>query len=193
MSNLQYHVDSDALSSALRRKGFTSIQHLARHLRIHRNTIGNYLSGTPALPEALAKILNALDLAPGDVLLRSERTKIVPGVGIAALLEKLYLMQPNCAWVLFGSRARQAAKKYSDYDLGVYGTPRIAFRDLSRLLTVVDQYNAESLLSVQLVDLSAADPDFLASIGKDLVFLGGSFLNWLELLKFAGYEIQERS
>jgi plasmid maintenance system antidote protein VapI len=61
-------IDPPKLLQAMRARGFDSVTELADSLGLHRNTVGNYLSGKTGMPQALALILEALDLAPGEVL-----------------------------------------------------------------------------------------------------------------------------
>lgn len=181
-SNDYYPINRDALFLAMRRKGFRSVEHLAQVLGLHRNTIGNYLQGSSAIPKALGKILDVLEVGPKDIFEERIVRRKVPGLKIEPLIETLLQRASHGAFVLFGSRARGTAKQFSDYDLGVYTREEIGFSDFSKLLTAVDEFNSKALVTAQLTNLSRADSDFLRAIGGDLFFLGGSFKNWIELL-----------
>jgi predicted nucleotidyltransferase len=184
-------IDPPKLLQAMRARGFDSVTELADSLGLHRNTVGNYLSGKTGMPQALALILEALDLAPGEVLYLDRPSRQVPGLCLSDLLERWQKAQPEAAWALFGSRARGTAKLYSDYDVGVYQDPGLSYTAYSRLLDLAAQWNESQLTTVQLVDLGRADESFLHRIGPDLVLLGGSTAAWCALLRKAGLHLHE--
>lgn len=167
------------------------MREFADSVGVHRNTVGNYLSGKTALPNALARILAALDLAPADVLSLPLRRRQVPGLLLSDLIDRLHLAVPEAAVVLFGSRAREQAKRYSDYDIGVYRLDALEFPAFSRLLDLASTWNEESMATAQLVDLTHADVDFLTGIAQDLLFLGGSYVAWCGLLRKSGLHLHE--
>ena len=107
------------------------------------------------------------------------------------LIESLRRSAPETALVLFGSRARGTAKRYSDYDIGVYDPNGLGFPLFSRLLDLVGAWNDESLVVAQLVDLSRADVSFLRDAAEDFVFLAGSHTAWCDLLQKAGMQLCE--
>ena len=187
----QLQLDATRLQREIRQRGYASVQDFADAVGVHRNTVGNYLAGKTALPAALAKILAALDLAPAEVLSLSLRRRQVPGLMVADLIETLHLAVPRAALVLFGSRARGAARRHADYDLGVFCLDALEFPTFSRLLDHVGAWNEESLATAQLVDLTAADTSFLKSLSEDLVFLAGSHAAWCGLLRKAGMRLHE--
>ncbi len=184
-------VDASRLEKAIADRGFSSVKEFAEFIGLHRNTVGNYLSGNTSLPSGLARILAGLDLVPGDVLSLHPRPRRVSGLAIAPLIEGLRGCLPCAALVLFGSRARGSAKRYSDYDLGVFLPDALSFEAYSRLLDHVEEWNASSLSVAQLVDLTRADGSFLRALAEDLVFLAGSHAAWCELLNRAGVQIHE--
>ena len=95
---------------------------------------------------------------------------------------------PGAAFILFGSRARGDAKRHSDYDLGLFSDPGPEFPLYSRLLDRVAEWNEESLLTAQLVNLTRAD---LAEVAEDAVFLAGSHAEWCAFLRKAGIRLHE--
>ena len=189
--NVDSHLvlDTDALGRAIHDAGYESVRAFADALGLHRNTVGNYLNGQTALPDALERMLVALDLGPGEVLRLERRTRHVPGLEVVELVDTLHRMMPDAAFVLFGSRARGTAKRYSDFDLGVHRTHGLEFSDYSRLLDVVGEWNQENLHEAQLVDLVAADAEFVRGIADDLIFLAGAMGSWCSLLERAGRSI----
>ena len=109
----------------------------------------------------------------------------------ADLIDTLHQAAPEAALVLFGSRARGTAKRYSDYDIGVYQIDALEFAVFSRLLDLVSAWNEESLVIAQLVDLSHAHVSFLSSLADDLVLLAGSHTAWCDLLKKTRTQLRE--
>jgi len=187
----QLILDTTRLQLEIRARGFATAQEFADSVGVHRNTVGNYLSGKTALPNALARILTALDLAPADVLSLPVRRRQVPGLALVDLIEQLRSAAPDVAVVLFGSRARGTAKRYSDYDVGIFGSEKFEFAAFSRLLDLASSWNEASLATVQLVDLTPAEAGFLTNLSKDLVFLAGSHAAWCGLLRKAGMRLHE--
>ena len=191
METAQILLDTTRLRREIRARGFSGVTDFADAVGVHRNTVGNYLSGKTALPGALARILEALDLEPAEVLSLSRRHRQVPGLSVGDLIESLHLAVPEAALVLFGSRARGTAKRYSDYDIGVYHTGALEFAVFSRLLDLVSAWNEESLVMAQLVDLTRADVSFLKDLADDLVLLAGSHAAWCALLQKAEMQLHE--
>lgn len=183
-------VDKVRFDQALKRKGFKSYAELSRFSGIHRNTIGNYLSGDAPLPESLEKLFRLLDLTPQTALTERVKVRRSPAAGIAKLIDNLSnSIDYPYALGLFGSRARNQAKAFSDYDLGVYSSLSISFSKYSKLIDIVEEWNDNELSSVQIVNLNNADSDFLEKIGRDIIFLAGSYGEWIKLLEHSGVAV----
>ncbi len=187
----QIVLDAARLQRGIRERGFSSVKDFADRVGVHRNTVGNYLAGKTALPNALGTMLAALDLAPGEVLSLRLRRRQMPGLLVSDLVGVLHTDVHEAAFVLFGSRARGTAKRYSDYDIGVFCTTPLEFSVFSRLLDHVSAWNEETLVTAQLVDFTHAETSFLSAVAQDLVFLAGSHAAWCELLRKAGIHLHE--
>ena len=87
-SSPQIVLDSKRVQLEIRRRGM-SVTGLAEALGVHRNTIGNYLSGKAGLPQGLSRILDALDLAPAEVLSWDRRRRRIPGLAVSDLVGAL--------------------------------------------------------------------------------------------------------
>ena len=83
---------------------------------------------------------------------------------------------------MFGSRAREDFKRFSDYDLGLYSSTELEFSEYSKLLNIVAEFKESALEEVELVNLNNADKQFLLNISSDLKFVGGSYKSWSKLL-----------
>jgi predicted nucleotidyltransferase len=187
----QLTIDTARLKKAIQDRGYATAMEFAEAVGVHRNTLGNYLSGRTALPNALARILTALDLAPADVLSLPVRRRQVPGLAVADLVQALAALAPHGAFVLFGSRARGTAKPYSDYDIGFFGVEALDFAVFSRMLDRVAEWNEQSLSTAQLVDLTRAEEEFAGGAVDEAVFIGGSYAIWCEWLRTGGMQLHE--
>ncbi len=184
-------LDATRLQQAMHEHGFSSATDFAHALGLHRNTVSKYLAGKASLPSALARMLATLELSPAEILNLRLRRRLVPGLGVSSLVDQLHTIVPEAVFALFGSRARGTAKPYSDYDIAVFSPDVLDFARFSRLLDRVSEWNQESLLTAQLVDLSRAEASFLRGLAEDLVFLAGSHGIWCELLRKAGMKLHE--
>jgi len=185
------HLDAERLRLAMEERGISSTKELAAVLGVHRNTISNYLTGKTTVPVVLGKMLDYLDIDPAEVFFRTTHRRQVPALAIMDLVNMIYQTCPKAVVVLFGSRARGTATRYSDYDLGIFRIDALDFSTYSRLLDLVGEWNSKSLEVVQLVHLGQADSAFLQRVAEDLVFLAGSPMAWCALLEKAGLRVYE--
>ncbi len=176
-----YTIDSTAIHRAMQRRGFENIQALAAHLGLHRNTLGAYLSGKRCLPDALEKMLAALQVQPGAVIRRNPSLALHQAEKIAPLLASLSKKNADLAFVLFGSRARGTEIEFSDFDIGFFAEKKTSFSHYSKLLDLVADWNENSEENVELADLHSAKSEFLSEIGRDLIFVGGHYQAYLAL------------
>jgi predicted nucleotidyltransferase len=181
----RFIIDKQRLQAAINASGFRTVSGLARALGLHRNSISSYLNGGSVFPEALERIFIALNLDPANVIRSVVRPPSSEELKIANLVDEVSKKAADCCVVLYGSRARGHYKPFSDYDLGVFAESPMSFETFSAMLSLVDDWNESNMQVVQLTDLSSADFDFLAHIGPDLRFIGGSRVAWTELLKKA--------
>jgi len=178
-------IDDKKFHTALRKKGYNSIGALSKTLGIHRNTIHYYLSGHGVFPQAFEKLIQALDLKPSDILIIKKNQSEFPFEQIASLIDQLHLKFPNISFILFGSRAKENASKYSDWDIGVFsyeGLPHEVYRN------IVKEKNEliESLpFFVDIINLNRADKNFLIEISRDWKFLTGKVNDWIEIQRKA--------
>lgn len=176
-------VDSKIFKQALHKKGYRSIGELAKSLNIHRNTIHYYLSGHGVFPANFEKIITALDIKPRDILIEDKKDTSVPLEQIAPIVDQLSQKFPNVCFILFGSRSKKTAQKFSDWDIGVYsseGLPHNAYRQIVRLTNDL----VENLpICVDIVNLNQADDYFLQKASKYWIFLSGKLNAWVNLQK----------
>ncbi len=165
----------------MKRQGIVSIGALARELGIHRNTIHYYLSGHGVFPEKLEKLLARLALQPADILVQKSGPKHHPLSAIAPLADLLQQQFPQVALVLFGSRVRNTARPYSDWDVGVYAQSGISHDQYRQMQKTKEEWEESSPYMVDVTNLNRADRDFLESASRGWIFLGGNLGSWLAL------------
>ena len=184
-------LDEAKVHTAMKNKGFGSIESLANALGVHRNTILPYLSGDRALPDCLDRMLKILELSPGEAITKNIKSQHQPGLEISALISSLVQLAPENAYILFGSRARGNFRKHSDYDVGVYKIGGLPFAELSKLIDLTEAWEETKHYDVNLTNLTLSDSDFLLEVRASWVYLGGSLEAWIELQKQAGISLYE--
>lgn len=174
-------LDTSRFQRAMKEKGFRSISELAHHLGVHRNTIHYYLSGRPVFPANFERLLKVLDLKPEEILLEKGEGASLPLQEIAPLIDELQSDFPKVTFVLFGSRVRRRAHKYSDWDIGVFSKDGIPHALYRRIGQHMDDLVEDLPFMVDVVNLNLADNSFLREASKDWTFLAGQLKDWLEL------------
>lgn len=182
MHNIIVHIlDQKRFEEAMRRQGFSSIGALAKAVGVHRNTIHYYLSGHGVFPEKLEKLFSRLSIRPADVLVQKKQPGADPLSTIAPLIDRLQSRFPEVAFVLFGSRARNTARPYSDWDVGVYCHHGISHEQYRIMRHEKEDWEEQSPYMVDVTNLNRADEDFLKSVSRGWIFLGGNLGSWLAL------------
>lgn len=179
--------DESKFHRALKEKGYRSLGQFAQELGLHRNTLHHYLSGRSVIPEGLERIIRGLDLRPGEILVEREEKRFV-AEPIAGLVDTLHSDFPQVTFVLFGSRALGRAKKYSDWDIGVFsadGLPHALFR---RIVRRKDDLTENLPFLVDAVNLNNADKAFLREASRHWRFLTGRQKDWITLQRKASHE-----
>jgi predicted nucleotidyltransferase len=182
--NIIVHIiDAKKFRSTLKDKGFRSIGDLAKSLGIHRNTIHHYLSGHGVLPDSFEKIIQALDLKPADILIEEAEAKSPLIEPIAPLVDSLHQDFPDFTFILFGSRPRGTAHKYSDWDLGVYSSNGLTHNRYRKILRRKDELVENLPFFVDIINLNRADEYFLKEASRHWMFLAGKLTDWIEIQK----------
>ena len=178
-----YLMNKDLFFERLREKGYLTVGEFARTLGLHRNTISYYLSGRGIFPVGLQKVLRALDLKPAELIVEQNRDLTVSPsiVRTYELLYRLHLEFPLLTFVLFGSRARQTAHTYSDWDVGVYSTTGISQEDFLKVVRRGEELAEKLPYFLNIVNLNEAPESFLRRISKDWKFLNGQNVDWMSL------------
>ena len=168
-------INKGKFQEALLREGFSSIGELCSTLKIHRNSISRYLSGAPVLPKVIQAALDRLKLEPQDAFQKVKKESEINYISILSpIVGKVVTKFPNTAVMLFGSRAKSTAKRYSDFDLGIIGERPLSLSELSTLKQIVEEASEDLPYFIEVADLKRADSAFLDSIKKTAIFLGGN-------------------
>ncbi len=174
--------DRAVFKQALLRTGYESIKQFAQSEGIHGNRVSDQRSGRNVLARKLGGMRYALDVTPTAAFtLRPVGPR--PQEILAPLVGALHEKYPAVTFVLFGSRARGGARRYSDFDLGVSGNPHL---DLATFLDMVESkcdLEEDLPFYVDLVNLDHADGSFLREIANDWTLLSGEQQVWLELTR----------
>ena len=110
---------------------------------------------------------------------------------IEPLVDALCARYPEVTLVLFGSRARGSARRYSDYDLGVCSDPPLTLRRYLQIVERKCDLEEDLPFFVDLVDLDRVSDAFLREISEDWIFLHGDRKTWLRLQERAQRERDE--
>jgi predicted nucleotidyltransferase len=179
-----YILNRQRFHEAMEQRGFSSIEQLSRFVGVHRNTIHYYLSAVRVIPDGLERLLDALSLSAAEAIFRElPKTSDEPLETIAPLVDLLAQAESRCCYVLFGSQAKGTGRKYSDFDIGVYAETGIDHDCFIRLMGINEDWEEQSPVLVDLVNLRKDEEEFLMNIAKDAVFLGGSFVQWMDFCR----------
>lgn len=171
---MSYTISVFLLKAAIKKSPYKSIESLSAALGIHRNTINHYLSGASVFPKSLENIFKVLQINPWDVIQnKKEESKYKVDI-IYPIVEKLNAVCPEACYILFGSRARNEEKQFSDFDIGTFVNKELSFDDFYKIKEVADEAAEDLPVEVDLVNLTKADTNFFVSIKKGYKFLGGS-------------------
>lgn len=170
---------------AMEREGYPSLQALADTLGLHRNTLHYFLSGHRVLPESVERLLETLHLTPQDALQEKAVGPSTAEAQVDELVDTLHAELPNACFILFGSRASKKAKKYSDWDIGVFSRDGIPHETFRELLKIKNNLVEALPFLVDLVNLNRADATFLKNAAQGWQFLTGRRLDWAELQRKA--------
>lgn len=183
-----YILDEHRFQSQLKKKGYRSISQFAKELGVHRNTIHHYLSGHSVFPEKLDAIFSVLDLDFKEVIVEKQKFAEDVTAPIARMVDELHARFPDVTFVLFGSRAQGTARKYSDWDLGVFCQEGISGDEYLKMRILKSDLEEESPYFIDLVNLNETSQKFLQNIFSYWIFLTGRRQDWIELNKKVFYE-----
>jgi predicted nucleotidyltransferase len=177
-THIMYVLNIPEISKALHNRGYRGLRPLLKRLGLHRNTLDRFIRGAPVLPSSVEKVLAALDLQLERALCNKESLQKLP---IDELVTNIHAAYPQVSIFLFGSRARNSARRYSDYDLGVYSSGGISLSQFLAILEHKERYEEVAPEKIDCVNLNQADKAFLSSITPDIRLLAGYERDMIEL------------
>lgn len=158
---------------ALHAAGYQSARELCRQIGIHRNSLSGYLTGKGVLPDVIEKALAALNIKAADILTEVVELEDQPGHEVFSIVDQLHDKFSQYSFFLFGSRAREKHKKFSDFDVGIYPQRGIPFEEYLKIVQEKTIIVEDFPYMIDLVNLTSADDDFLMKVKNDLILLAG--------------------
>ena len=177
-----YALNVDYIKQVAKSKGYKGLKPLLEQLGLHRNTLDRYMRNSQILPKSIEKVFNALDIPIEKGLYKSISQDDLP---IDELVHEIHLLYPNISIFLFGSRAKGTARKYSDYDLGLYSNHEISFSDFLKIVELKERFEENSPVRVDCVNLTIADKNFITGIFPHIRMLVGFEKDFNNLRKLA--------
>lgn len=176
----RYGLSGDAFQRALGKLGYANSAQFARAHKINRATLNNYLQGRGPLPESFYAIADALQMDPLQLLTPTSSESDIPKLEeIAPIIKACSEVSPRIAVGLLGSRAKNIAKEYSDWDLGVTaGMCQLSTGEFLRLKQIVDDMSEDLPRAVDVLNLDAAPEWFLKGVSYMPKFLSGNESSW---------------
>lgn len=174
-----YLVDPTRLRALIRVRGYPTLSAFAAAHRLSRATLQSYLRGQTPISTAFYHLAKALRVDPLTLLTLDTKSKTPPEQEILPIATALCRQVPQLAVGLFGSRATNRARTYSDWDLGITrGATALATADFLRCKRLVDDLAEDLPRRVDLINLDAAPTWFLEGIHYPPIFLGGTETSW---------------
>jgi predicted nucleotidyltransferase len=175
---MDYRIDQMVFKKRVIAKGYRSLSDFAAKNNIHRNTLLNLKQGQSVFSSSYRNITNALEIDPLELMVpistcpfnNENLDEIRP------LIAHLVKLAPGKAIMLIGSQASGKAKKYSDWDIGIFDHVHpLSGREYLHLKGKVEDLSENLVRMVDLVNLNQAPSWFLESlVSTKPVFLDGN-------------------
>ncbi|MBI4125051.1 MAG: nucleotidyltransferase domain-containing protein [Deltaproteobacteria bacterium] len=173
---MEYKLDVKKFKRSLIQSGYETRFAFAAKNGIHRNTLNDFLRGRSVFLRSFKKMAEGLQIDPLDLLIPESDLKVdLPHIDeIKPIVARLAKKNKKMAVVLLGSQAKKKAKKYSDWDLGIFSFPRpIDGIQYLRLKRQVEEWSEDLVRKVDLVNLNQAPLWFLEDLENFVIFLDG--------------------
>lgn len=180
-----HQLNMQAIRTAVKKLGFGGVKPFLGHLGLHRNALDRFSRGAGVLPESIERVLSALSLPIHEAVVPQPGT-LGFAEEIMPLVEQIHRGHPTTSIFLFGSRAKGRARKFSDYDLGVYAKDGVPLTDFLHILEETEAFEEKASQRIDCVNLSSATPEFLREIAPDLTLLAGYERDRVEIKRKAG-------
>jgi len=169
----------------MKRRGYRSLQELARSAGVHRNTVQRYFSGHGVLPSSVERVLDLLALSPGDAI-RAETPPAdeIASAPLAPLLDTLSEMLPDACFTLFGSRAATARTSIRT-TTSAFFAPRESLTRSSVACSARKGFRGRSAVLRRSRQSESGRRGLSREISKQWVFLAGRHRSWIALQRKA--------
>lgn len=177
---MRYCLDAEKMNNLLRKRGFASLAEFARTHRLNRATLHHYIKGQGGpFPESYYAICNALKADPLSLLVPVTEVQLANISEMMPIIKNICLADEKVAVGLLGSRARDKARKYSDWDIGITrGSNPLGGVEFLRLKRHADEAIDRLAREVDILNLDAAPDWFLRGIDYTPVYLAGDTNAW---------------
>jgi len=172
---MDYKLDRDKFKKRLVEAGYRGVSDLGKRGRLHRNTLQNLLHGQAVFSASFRRLALTLKADPLELIQPTSLSGRESMSEISEVVGALISRDKGLAVILLGSRASGRAKRYSDWDLGLFRYPEpISGREFLRLKGEVSDLTENLPRFVDLVNLHQAPPWFLGELGKVKLLDGNS-------------------
>lgn len=171
-------LDRTKLTEILKQKQISSVSNLALISGLHRNTLYPLIRGEVSpFTETFLSLCKVLQVPPVS-LIKNEEGDAFSFIdqSINSILNEKRNERAHYAFFLYGSRASDKARKFSDYDIGVTGgEATVPWRDFLLMKESLEQMCDDLSVKVSLLNFDEAPPAFLDDFDSPLKFIAGDF------------------
>lgn len=181
---MQYLLDQKKFKKRLLSLGYKNLSDFAAKNGIHRNTLNDLLNGKSVFSNAFEKIVEKLEMDPLELLIPKSRLALnIPHIDeIKSVVAALVKKNKKMAVVLIGSRSRQKAKPFSDWDLGLFShAVPIGATDYFHCKRLAEELSEDLVRKVDVVNLNQAPLWFLENLKESCLFLDGDHDSFIYL------------
>lgn len=181
---MQYTLDKHKFKRRLLSLGYKNLYDFAAKNNIHRNTLHDLFQGKSVFLNSFEKIAKKLEMDPLELLLpKSEFSNSIPNSDeIRPIVARLVKKRKKMAVVLLGSRAIEAAKKYSDWDIGIFSHSQpVTGMEYLQHRRLAEELAENMVRKVDLVNLNQAPSWFLENLKDSCLFLDGDHESFIYL------------
>jgi len=185
MVNTNYYLNKYKFQQILRLRGFSNVNEFVQSVKMHRNTVGQYLNQEKnVFAFAFEKICQKLEIDP-LLIIRSGMVKAGPlnAVTLGELLKPLSDENPEIVFMLIGSRARGTAQLNSDWDIAISGGMHASTSNkYLEVKSKIEDLTEEFSQGCDVINLDAAPEWFFTEMEYQPQFLIGNYKSYSYIL-----------
>lgn len=175
-------INDAEFKSQLKEKEINSISNLALISGLHRNTLYPLIRGEVSpFTETYLTLCKVLQVSPLFLIKNEEGSELeVIKESIRLIINEEKQERSHYAFFLYGSRASNKARKFSDYDIGVTGGEvMIPWRDFLSMKESLEILCEDLSVKVSILNFDEAPESFLDDFDSPLKFIYGSTQSFL--------------